>query len=486
MPAGGDDPRASLSIGDLYARVDQALRQALPGQVWVSGEVRSFNVSSRGHCYLNLVDPIGSHDMGAPVLKVVCWSSRWVRVRGSLDQLGISLDAGLVVRVRGEVQLYKPRGDLSFILTELDTEALLGRVAAERARLVKALVDEGVFDRNRQLPVPEVPLRIGLVTSPGTEGYRDFVGTLAASGMAFDLRVVPSQVQGREAPVSVARAIAQLQGEGCDVLVVVRGGGSKADLATFDTEPVARAIVGSAVPVWTGIGHTGDQSVADEVANHSFITPTECGQELAGRAQLAWERAIGAGRRVARLATALSEDAAKSLVRRRRGVVVAARSQTERHAERLVHRAWTLRATALRQVDASRHELGARVPALVREVRRSLRDHERHLAAATARVATGTTYRVEAEVRRVDQWRRLLAAYDYQRQLERGYSVTRDASGVVVRSVADLQPGALVVTEVVDGSVRSLVEETEVRHRSPARVGGDRDDAMEDMEERTE
>ncbi len=452
----------------------------------MSGEVRSFNVSSRGHCYLDLVDPIGSHDMGAPVLKVVCWSSRWVRVRAMLERLGIALEAGLVVRVLGEVQLYKPRGDLSFILTELDTDALLGRVAAERARLVKALVDEGVFDRNRHVAVPEVPLRVGLVTSPGTEGYRDFVGTLAASGMAFDLRVVPTQVQGREAPVSVARALAQLQGEGCDVVVVVRGGGSKADLATFDTEPVARAIVASSVPVWTGIGHTGDQSVADEVANRSFITPTECGQELARRARVAWEGTIGSGRRVARLASAVVDGTEASLARRRRGVVVAARGQTERHTEHLVHRASSLRAAALRQMDANRRELSARVPAIVREARRSLRDHERHLAGATARVATGAVFRTEAEARRLEQSRRLLVAYDYQRQLERGYSVTRDALGAVVRSVADLEPGALLVTEVADGTVRSLVDATRHRPLAPGATATELGDDIHPQDEQDE
>ena len=110
------------------------------------------------------------------MLKVVCWSSRWGKVRSTLDQLGIVLDAGMVVRVRGEVQLYKPRGDISFILSELDTDALLGKVAAERARLVKALVDEDLFDRNRRLPVPGPALRVGLVASPGTEGFRDFMG----------------------------------------------------------------------------------------------------------------------------------------------------------------------------------------------------------------------------------------------------------------------------------------------------------------------
>src|SRR3981189_2274433 len=97
---------------------------------------------------------------GSSVLKGVCWSSRWSRVRTTLDQLGITLNAGLVVRVRGEVQLYKPRGDISFILSEFDTDALLGKLAAERARVIKALTDEGLLDANRSLAIPPVPLRI--------------------------------------------------------------------------------------------------------------------------------------------------------------------------------------------------------------------------------------------------------------------------------------------------------------------------------------
>src|SRR5271165_1538538 len=244
----GSGPDA-LSIGDLYRRIDRALARAIPGEVWVSGEVRSFNVSSSGHCYLELVDPAVAHDNSTPVLKVVCWSSRWRIVRAELNNLGIALDAGLVVRVRGKVQLYKPRGDISFILSDLDTDALLGKVAAARARLVKALVDEGLFERNKRLPVPVVPLRIGLVASPSTEGQRDFLGQLENSGMAFAVRTKRTQVQGREAPGSIAAAIKRLQSSDCDLIVVVRGGGSKADLGAFDHEKVARAIATCRVPV---------------------------------------------------------------------------------------------------------------------------------------------------------------------------------------------------------------------------------------------
>ena len=309
----------------------------------MSGEVRSFKVSSRGHCYIDLVDPKNAQDTGSPVLKVISWSSKWSRVRATLDQLGIAFDAGLVVRVRGEVQFYKPRGDISFILSELDTEALLGKVAAERARLVKALIDEGLFDRNRRIEVPRPPLRIGLVTSPGTEGYRDFIGQLDASGMAFDVRIIATQVQGREAPALVASAIASLQSEGCDVLVLVRGGGSKSDLATFDTELVARAIAVSNVPVWTGIGHTGDQSVADEIANRAFITPTECGMELARRVTDVWESTIEKGAAAARMADLAVADASTHLDRSRSRLATGARMHLGRHTDGLIYRARNLR-----------------------------------------------------------------------------------------------------------------------------------------------
>ena len=209
------------------------------------------------------------------------------------------------------------------------------------------------------LPVPRLPLRIGLVASPGTEGFADFTGQLEASGLAFAVEVVPTQVQGRGSARAVASAVRRLQPRRCDVIVVVRGGGSKTDLATFDSEPVARAIANSDTPVWTGIGHTGDQSVADEVANRSFITPTECGQELTRLAAEYWEGVIEAGEAVGRLAGEQLVRSEQSLDRHRHRMVTGARSLLDRHAERLVHRARTLRGSARGQVEAHVRLVGA-------------------------------------------------------------------------------------------------------------------------------
>ncbi len=447
------------TIGGLYRRIDRALKGELPGEVWVQGEVRSFNVSSRGHCYIELVDPASAHDAGSPVLRVVCWSSRWGRVRSTLDQLGMAFDAGLVVRVRGEVRLYKQRGDISFIVTELDTDALLGKVAAERARLVRELVAAGLFDRNRSLPVPPLPLRIGLVASPGTEGYRDFLGQLAASRLAFDVQVATTQVQGRKAAASVAAALRLLQGRSCDLLVIVRGGGSKADLAIFDAEPVAWAVASSALPVWTGIGHTGDQSVVDEVANRSFVTPTDCGHELARIAVEFWNSSIASATTISRLARESVERADRKLERHRHGLVTSTRAHLGRHREGLGHRTSVLRGMGRTQVDRSRHALASSGAALARAAVRSAEVAGRSLSWQAERAAALPDRQLESESRRLAHWRRLLGAYDYQRQLERGYTVTRSLTGQVVRSAAELDVGEAVSTLFVDGEVASEVIE---------------------------
>ena len=241
----------------------------------------------------------------------------------------------------------------------------------------------------------------------------------------------------------MAAAIAHLQPEPLDVIVVVRGGGSKADLAAFDQEPVARAIATSDIPVWTGIGHTGDQSVADEVANRSFITPTECGQELARVATrlLAGRRGRRRGARPDRPATGCPRPTgARPPVSGPWPPVPA--TQLDRHADGLGHRA---RHPAHRGPQpARRPRRPAGGPGRVRwppAAAGAEPDGRRRCSARPAGWPGCPTRRLEVEELRVVQRRRLLGAYDYQRQLERGYSVTRDASGAVLRSVAGLEPG---------------------------------------------
>jgi exodeoxyribonuclease VII large subunit len=438
------DHAGALSIGDLYDEVEAAISRAFPRrrELWVRGEIQHVadQHGRSGHCYLDLVDPESVRDRQAPVLRVKCWQSTWGPLRAALTREGIELAPGMVVILRGTVDFYRPKAEIGFILQELDVTALLGRIAAQRAALLRTLAAEGLLERNRSLSVPAVPLRVGLVASPKTEGYRDFLGQLEGSGYSFVVVVIPVTVQGVDAPRSVAAAVTRLSAvgpAGIDIIVIVRGGGSKADLAAFDAEPVARAIAASTAPVWTGIGHTGDESVADIVANRSCITPTECGRELARRVEMWWEGVV----------------AARADLVGRAATEVLTRSQQAHDAVRE-----RLCAMARHLLDRQREHVWRRTAAVERCAPQHVEHEWASVVGRASRLAPLSVGHVERSADRLEAWRRLVAAYDVERQLERGYTITLDVGGRLVRSAASVSPGAKLLTRFADGTASSVVD----------------------------
>jgi len=434
-----------VSVAQLYAEVSTALARAFSGQrqIWVRGEVQELSEPRSGHCYLSLVDPDSGHDPQAAVLRVSCWKTRWGPLKRTLGREGIVLQQGMVITLGGRLELYRPRGSLNFIAQDLDVTDLVGRLAAHRAALLRRLEDEGLLTRNRAVILVPVPIRVGLVASPGSDGYRDFMGQLGSSGFSFDVRVAAVQVQGPDAPASIARGICQMEAAGDrDVVVVVRGGGAKADLAAFDDERVARAIATSALPVWTGIGHTGDQSVADMVAHRACTTPTACGRELALTVTAWWEASVASPASIVwRRSTEVLADAQRRdhVVRGR--LAASARQRVERGHERLRQQARSVLRCAPAAVDDA-HDASRRT---------------------ARRVGPLAHAHVHRQSDRLGHWRRLIAAYDVDRQLERGYTLTIDSDGRPIRSATDVTVGEMLRTRFADGAIRSVVEEVELR-----------------------
>ncbi len=182
-------PDAALTVSEFYDRVRWALRAEFPDEVWVTGEIRKVTVS-KGNRYLELADPGVSAAKSAPaMLDVACWSRDWPLIGAELRSVGLDLSAGLVVRIRGKVSVWDGGAKLRFSMTDLDVTALVGGIAAARRKLLTRLESEGLLTANRQLPLPLVPMKVGIVTSAGSEAYRDFTGQLTRSGFAFDVRL---------------------------------------------------------------------------------------------------------------------------------------------------------------------------------------------------------------------------------------------------------------------------------------------------------
>ncbi|MGH7734773.1 MAG: exodeoxyribonuclease VII large subunit, partial [Gemmatimonadales bacterium] len=167
-----DDRLDALSITALFSRVQAALAGAFPRGpgIWVRGEIQGISEHQSGHCYIDLVDPDTPRGRDRPVLKVNCWRTTWGPLKAVLAGQGITLATGMVVTLQGRVELYAPRAQVNFVASNIDVAALLGRLAAQRAALLASLETEGLLRRNATRPQPAVPLAVGLVASPRSEG----------------------------------------------------------------------------------------------------------------------------------------------------------------------------------------------------------------------------------------------------------------------------------------------------------------------------
>jgi exodeoxyribonuclease VII large subunit len=276
----------------------------------------------------------------------------------------------------------------------------------------------------------------------------------------YDWRVVvvDVRVQGAAASRRIKWALGELSQLDLDVVVVARGGGSRADLAPFDTELVARAIAAMEVPVFTGVGHEIDRSVADEVAHTACKTPTACAQILIRRVDDFVAGLDHASQRVAararqRMAVAGREldDAARRARRSATAAVVREHTRLDRAHGRLDE-------LARRRTT----ELGGRLDECARRVaelgRRAARDRRGALVARERELVTHAQHHLERATLRLSSHESVVRALDPRRVLERGYSITRDADGRVVRRASDVATGAVVDTELAGGRLTSRVE----------------------------
>ena len=403
-------PGENYTVTELMTATADAIMDRLGGAVWVDGEI-SGPRESRGHFYFDLVDRDEKGAVSAKV-PVALWSRTRSRVDQKLRDAGtVRLEEGVKVRIRGPLELWLAGGRLQLSMQDIDPAFTLEALESERERVLALLRAENLIDRNRMLSLPAMPLHIALITADESAAQADFMHSLVESQLPWRVSFLDSKVQGAGAERTIAAALRTAQRLGVDVIALVRGGGSRLDLAVFDHELVARTIALSAIPVFTGIGHEIDTSVADVVAHTANKTPTACAEALidialdvVNRSEIAWAD-------IAEIVTSTLADERERLARSARHAAMGARTR----------------------LTVERHRMTSTTSRLSRSIDTSLKSEKQALELFTAR----------------------LRAVDPVQTLARGWSITRTADGTVVRRSADVAPGDTLVTTVADGTITS-------------------------------
>jgi exodeoxyribonuclease VII large subunit len=386
-----------LSVSQLLRSARDLLERRFPLQ-WISGEVSNLRPAASGHLYFTLKDETAQVDC--------------VMFKGRAAHLDWDLADGQRVEARALVTLYEPRGRFQLNVESM-RRAGLGPLFERFLRLKEKLEKEGLFDPAAKRPIPEYPQQIGVVTSLAAAALRDVLTTLRRRNPAIPVVVYPAPVQGDGAAAKLAAALATAGRRAeCDVLLLVRGGGSIEDLWQFNEEALARAIRASDIPVVVGVGHETDFTIADFAADERAPTPT----------------------------------AAAELVSPPRDAILA------RVAENAVRIA---RETA-RRIETAMQTVDALARRLVHPAER-LRNSRQHLAHLAMRLAAATAQHLNEIRRRVDIARAQLMSLGHDAVLARGYSLTLTMKDEIVRDASQVAEGERIVTALAKGKLESQV-----------------------------
>ncbi len=447
FPANSPPQREIFTISRLNREAKFLLERTL-GAVWLEGEISNLSRPGSGHWYFSLKDD-------AAQVRCAMFRQRNLLVRFPVRD-------GQQVLARGRVSLYEARGEFQVVIDHLE-EAGEGALRRQFEQLKQKLQAEGLFDERHKQPLPALPGRIGVVTSPTGAAIRDILHILGRRFPAIPVLVYPVAVQGEAAPREIAQAL-RLAGarRDCDVLILARGGGSLEDLWAFNDEGVARAIFECPIPVVSGVGHEVDFTIADFVADLRAPTPSGAAERVVpDRAE--WLRRIEAdGQRTLRAMRRRLQESRTRLAAAHKGL---ARNhpgaRLREHAQRLDELEGRLAFAVRTRLDRARRRhaaadaLLARASPVLRVAALRLRlDATRRALVAAGRGCLG------GPRARLDLALRTLHAVSPLATLERGYAIVTDADGHVLQEAAGVPVGATIRARLARGRVTARVMAT--------------------------
>lgn len=389
-----------ISVTELVTAFKEVVEMALP-PCSVEGEISNCRMSPSGHWYLTLKDESSE-------ISAVIW-------RSAAAKLKFVPKDGMKALAAGSLQVYVARGTCQFVITKLMPQGI-GELEMAFRQLRDKLSAEGLFDDSRKRPIPRIPKRIALITSPSSAAVRDMIQVITRRWPAAKIIIVPVRVQGEGASDDIVRALRNVHRiPNVDVVIAGRGGGSLEDLWCFNEEKVARAIVACRIPVISAVGHEIDVSIADLVADRRALTPSEAGELVVPSMQDL-------------------HDSLNSTAQRLRQVL---RNQLER--------------VRLRLSAIEARSVIQRPMTLIDQRRMSCDD-------LGQRAVTAMKLFVERRQQTVARTAASLHALSPLQVLSRGFSLTQTPDGSVLRDSAQVRCGDILVTRLANGAVTSIVK----------------------------
>jgi exodeoxyribonuclease VII large subunit len=433
-------------VRDLVAAVRTNVEREY-SDIWVEGEISNFRAHDSGHLYFTLKDESSQ--------------IRAVMFRSQARLLRFRPEDGMHVVLRGRVTIYESRGELQLSAEYLEPKGA-GALQVAFEQLKAKLEAERLFDAARKKPIPPLPRRIGVVTSPQAAALRDILNILRRRHHTANILIYPAQVQGETAPLEVTAGIKYFnRAKNVDVILVARGGGSAEDLAAFNHESLARTVAGSEIPIISAIGHETDFTIIDFVADLRAPTPSAAAELVIRSRQEIEEQAEGLRLRLARAIRYRLLMARQSLTEvAQHGAFARMMDGINQRQQRLDDLNFRLEKSQRKLMEQSLRRW-ERASAAVRhyDVRRVLAGIRRELSSQNAAMASAIKTNLLGNRARLEQLERELKALSPLAILDRGYALIFDASGDLVKNSSQVEEGDTVSARLAKGKIVARVQQ---------------------------
>ena len=430
--------KKSVTLYELNSLIKEVIESEIPDEYWVEAELSECR-ENRGHCYMELIQK--DERTATPIAKASakCWASKWLVIRPYFERTtGQRLSAGMKVLLKVYAQFHEAYG-FSWIVTDIDPTYTMGDMARKRQEIIRQLKAEGVFDLQKELPMPLFCQRIAVISSETAAGYGDFCNQLSDNpyGFQFKTWLFPAIMQGEGIERSIIEALNRINAicDDFDAVVIIRGGGATSDMSGFDTLALAENVANFPLPIITGIGHERDESVLDMVSHTRVKTPTAAATFLISHLKEVLDVVNHAQDLIARYA------------QQKLSILNAQLSTISEMIPRLFSVVKTRQEARLESLQSR----------MISEIQQKIVGHQSRLEGFEQRIPILLERKLLSEHHRLEMMTEKVKSLDPTLLLQRGYSITLK-DGKAVRDAKILQAGDDIETRLANGIIHSVVK----------------------------
>lgn len=451
-----------VTLFELNNKVRCGINELFPDTFWITGEICELNVNQSGHCYLELIEKKADSDQIIARAKANIWAFTFRMLRPYFESVtGQRFCKGIKIMVKVTVEFHEAYG-FSLNIKDIEPHFTLGDISRKKREIVQRLTDEGVFHLNKETEFPMVPQRLAVISSETAAGYGDFMDQLQKNngGYAFKVQLFQSLMQGNEAEQSIIQALERIfeRIDDFDAVVIIRGGGSQADLDCFNSYWLCYHITQFPIPVLTGIGHERDESIADMVAHTNLKTPTAVAEFILDK-------------------VSAFDDYLNELHEKVMGNVTETLTDWKEENERFTRTVVSLVNLRMNAENQKLHAFEAIGEKLVKSY---LQNKNQQLRVVREKIHSGLRHYfqknnlqlmmihknlqillrnfLKEEKNKLDRFESVNNLLDPVHVMKRGYSLIF-SKGMLIKSIDQLKPGDLLESKLIDGSVTSTVNE---------------------------